>query len=151
MEARQDQLHFNLFSKDKGRSDKDSTERGEMELNKPVSLVMFTADKNQSLKPLPSLFTTKELHQHFSKSLNSSCPDANWWDCIPSSGSWTLQSWTVPSDTSFLTFFSPLITKQTMSVEFCSSYFQFILTISCLMFLYFDSFFCPGLGFIHMF
>lgn len=107
MEARQDQLHFNLFSKDKGRSDKDSTERGEMELNKPVSLVMFTADKNQSLKPLPSLFTTKELHQHFSKSLNSSCPDANWWDCIPSSGSWTLQSWTVPSDTSFLTFFPP--------------------------------------------
>lgn len=108
MKTRQDQLHFNLFSKDKRRSDKDSTGREKMELNKPVSLVMFTADKNQSLKLPPSLFTIKKLHQHFSKSPNPSCPDADWWDCIPSSGSWTLQisqSWTIPSDTFFLTFF----------------------------------------------
>lgn len=154
MKTRQDQLHFNLFSKDKRRSDKDSTGREKMELNKPVSLVMFTADKNQSLKLPPSLFTVKKLHQHFSKSPNPSCPDADWWDCIPSSGSWTLQisqSWTIPSDTFFLTFFFSLITKQTMSAEFCCNYFQFILTISCLMFLYFDSFSCPGLGFTCMF
>lgn len=108
MKTRQDQLHFNLFSKDKRRSDKDSTGREKMELNKPVSLVMFTADKNQSLKLPPSLFTIKKLHQHFSKSPNPSCPDADWWNCIPSSGSWTLQisqSWTIPSDTFFLTFF----------------------------------------------
>lgn len=110
MKARQDQLHFNLFSKDKRRSDKDRAGREKMELNKPVPLMMFTADKNQSLKLPPSLFTIKKLHQHFSKSPNSSCPDAHWWDCIPSSGSWTLQisqSWTIPSDISFLTFFFP--------------------------------------------
>lgn len=129
MKARQDQLHFNLFSKDKRRSDKDRAGKEKMELNKPVPLMMFTADKNQSLKLPPSLFTIKKLHQHFSKSPNSSCPDAHSRDCIPSSGSRTLQisqSWTIPSDISFLTFFFPLITKQMMSVEFCPSYCQYI-------------------------
>lgn len=75
--ARQDQLHFYLCFKNKRGSDKDSTERGNIELNKPVSLMMFTADKKQSLKLSPSLFTVKKLYQHFSKSPNTSCPNAN--------------------------------------------------------------------------
>lgn len=42
---------------DKRGSDKDGVGRGSTELNQPVSLVMFTADKKQSLKLPRSLFT----------------------------------------------------------------------------------------------
>lgn len=51
--ARQDQLHFYLCFKDKRGSDKDNMGRRNMELNKPVSLMMFTADKKQSSKLPP--------------------------------------------------------------------------------------------------
>lgn len=77
--ARQDQLHFYLCFMDKLGSDKDNMGRGNMELNKPVSLLVFTADKKQSLKLPPSLFTIKKLYQHFSKAPNTSCLNANWW------------------------------------------------------------------------
>ena len=47
--ARQDQLHFYLCFKDKRGSDKDNMGRGNMELNKSMSLMTFTTDKKQSL------------------------------------------------------------------------------------------------------
>lgn len=59
--ARQDHLHFYLCVKDKRGSDKDNMGRENMELNKKVSLLMFTADEKQRLKLPLSLFTIKKL------------------------------------------------------------------------------------------
>lgn len=47
--------------KDKRGSDKDNMGRENMELNKKVSLLMFTADEKQRLKLPLSLFTIKKL------------------------------------------------------------------------------------------
>lgn len=74
---RQDQVHFYLCFKDRRGSDKDSMGRGNMDLNKSALLMMFIADKKQSLKLPTSLFNIKKLYQHFSKSPNTSCSNAD--------------------------------------------------------------------------
>lgn len=48
-----------------------------MDLNKSALLMMFIADKKQSLKLPTSLFNIKKLYQHFSKSPNTSCSNAD--------------------------------------------------------------------------
>lgn len=129
---RQNQVHFYLCFEDKRGSDKDSMGRGNMDLSKPSLLMMFTADKKQSLKLPPSLFNIKKLYQHFSKSPNTSCSNADWWglhsicrltDAVQMKSDLDYSKWLFP-----ILVFSFLPHQQAVVViDFCCNSFWFSL------------------------
>lgn len=89
VESRARSAPFLPLLDDKGGSDKDSVGRGSTELNKPVSLMMFTADKKQSLNLPPSLFAVKKLYQIIANHLMHHVLQLIDGDGVPSPGSWT--------------------------------------------------------------